>query len=82
MNRRQFLGGLSALTAFPLSADERRMTRPTAFLPCTCGDFEPGPVIDDTAQCENCRGWRRMPSRYVVSYSNNGHISHIERVNG
>lgn len=56
MNRRLFLGSLVVL---PLSRPEEVLAKPTEFLPCTCGDFEPGPMQEthSAVQCENCRGW-------------------------
>lgn len=60
MNRRQFLGTVIAL---PLS--EQALAKPTEYQPCTCGDFEPGPMSDTNmaVQCENCRGWVNVDRR-------------------
>lgn len=54
MNRRTFLG---AVVSLPLV--KPAMAKPTEFPPCTCGDFEPGPMTDTNSavQCLNCRSW-------------------------
>lgn len=44
-------------------ATQAELRKPTEFPPCTCGDFEPGPMSDTNGavQCENCRGWVNAP---------------------